>query len=117
MPTRAMLCDLVGLRPLLPLNDIELNRVTSLQRLEALTLDGRVMNEDISSAVLADEAVSLAIVEPLYPTLKSSQLLPPSCAHDEDGGANDLLSLERHTLGISGEPEQPLEGALRELVE
>jgi len=72
------LCDLVGLRSLLPLNNLELNRIAFLQGLKALTLDGRVMNENISSAVLADEAISLAIVEPLYLSLKSCHLHPPS---------------------------------------
>ena len=77
-----MLClpdfrDLVGLRSLLPLDDLELYRVAFLQGLKSFTLDGRVMDEDISSAVLADKAITLAVVEPLYFTLKSCHLRPP----------------------------------------
>ena len=71
------LCDFVGLRPFLPLDDLELYRVAFLQGLESFTLDGRVMDEDISSAFLADKPVSFAVVEPLNLTLKSCHLRPP----------------------------------------
>ena len=71
------LCDLVGLGSFLPLDDLELNRVAFLQGLEAFTLYGRVMDEDISSAVLADEPIPFTVVEPLYFTLKSCHLRPP----------------------------------------
>ena len=70
-------CDLVGLRSFLPLDDLELYRVAFLQGLEPFTLDGRVMDEDISSAFLADKPVPFAVVEPLYLTLKSCHLRPP----------------------------------------
>jgi len=70
-------CDLVGLGSFLPLDDLELYRVALLQGLESFTLDGRVMNKDISSAVLTDKTVPLAVVEPLYFSLKSCHLRPP----------------------------------------
>jgi hypothetical protein len=37
-------------------------------------LNGRVMNENIRSAILADEAVTLGIVEPFHFPLKSCHL-------------------------------------------
>jgi hypothetical protein len=52
----------------------ELDRVTFLQGLEAFTLNGRVMNEYIRSAILADEAVTLSIVKPFHFSLKSCHL-------------------------------------------
>jgi hypothetical protein len=65
------LCDLVGLGSFLSLDDLELYRVAFLQGLESFTLDGRVMNEDISSAVLANKTISFTVVEPLDLSLKS----------------------------------------------
>jgi hypothetical protein len=59
------------------LDDLELYRVAFLQGLEAVTLDGRVMNEDISSAVMTDKPLTLAVVEPFYFSLKSCHLRPP----------------------------------------
>jgi hypothetical protein len=66
--------DLVGLWTLLPLDHFKLDSVTFLQGLEAFTFDGRVMNEDIRSAILADEAVTLGIIEPFHFPLKSCHL-------------------------------------------
>jgi hypothetical protein len=66
--------DLVSLWPLLSLDHFELDRVTFLQGLEAFTLNGRVMNEYIRSAILADEAVTLSIVKPFHFSLKSCHL-------------------------------------------
>src|SRR5580698_6508478 len=61
----SQLRDFVGLRSFLPLDDFELYRVALLQGFEAFTLNGRVMDEDIGSAVLADKSIPLAVVEPL----------------------------------------------------
>ena len=66
--------DLIGLRSLLALDDLKFDRVALLQGLEAFTLNGRVMNEDISSAILADEAVTLGVIEPFHFSLKSCHL-------------------------------------------
>jgi hypothetical protein len=63
--------DLVRLRPFLALHDLKLDNVALLQGFEALPLNGRVMNEDVSSAILADESVTFAVVKPLHFALKS----------------------------------------------
>ena len=69
--------NLVGLGPFLTLNDLELYGVAFLQGLKTFALDGRVMNKDISSAVLTNKPVSFAVIEPLYFSLKSCHLRPP----------------------------------------
>jgi hypothetical protein len=61
----------------LPLDDLELYRVAFLQGLKSFTLDGRVMDEDISSAFLADKPIPFAVIEPFDLTLKSCHLRPP----------------------------------------
>ena len=58
--------DLVSLRTLGPLNDVELDLIALFEALVALALDRTVMNEDIRSAFAAEEAVALCVVEPLY---------------------------------------------------
>ena len=66
----------------MPLHDLKFDCVAFLQGLEAFTLNGRVMDEHVSSAILANESVALAIVEPLYFPLKSCHfvLLDQLCA-------------------------------------
>ena len=61
------LCDLVGLGSFLPLDDLELNRVAFLQGLESFTLYRNQRHGH--PAVLADEPIPFAVVEPLYFTL------------------------------------------------
>ena len=58
--------DLVRLRALRPLNDVELDLIALFEALIALALDRAVMNEDVRPAVAAEEAVTLCVVEPLY---------------------------------------------------
>jgi len=58
--------DLIGLGAFGSLDDVELNLVTLFEAFVALALDGAVMNEDVSPAVAAEEAVTLCVVEPLY---------------------------------------------------
>lgn len=66
--------DLVGLRPLCSLNDIELNLIPFFKAFVALALDGTVVNEDVGSTVVAEEAVALCVVEPLYDAFVLCQL-------------------------------------------
>jgi hypothetical protein len=61
--------DLVGLGALGSLDDVELHLIAFFETLVALALDGAVMNEDVGSAVAAEEAVALCVVEPLYGAL------------------------------------------------
>ena len=63
--------DFVGLRAFLTLNNLKFDRITFLQALKSVHVDGRIVNEHIGSTVLADETVTLGIVEPLYFSLKS----------------------------------------------
>jgi hypothetical protein len=58
--------DLIGLRTFAALNNVEFNLIAFFETLIALALDGAVMNEDVGSALAAEEAVAFSIVEPLY---------------------------------------------------
>src|SRR5579859_5966263 len=57
---------LVGLRTLLPLDDVKFDLVSLLQTLVPIQLDRAVVHEDIRTIVPSDEAVSLRVVEPLH---------------------------------------------------
>jgi len=57
---------LVGLRAFAALDDVELDLIALFEALIAIALNGTVVNEDIGSAVTAEEAVTLCVVEPLY---------------------------------------------------
>jgi hypothetical protein len=64
--------DVLGRRTLLALDDVELDALTLVQVLEALTLNRGVMDEAILATVLArDEAETLLSVEPLDRTLNA----------------------------------------------
>src|SRR6266404_1403041 len=59
--------DVLRLRPLLALRDVELHALTLVEGLVALRLDRRVVDEDVSAAVgRRDEAEALLAVEPLH---------------------------------------------------
>src|SRR5687768_526527 len=63
----AELGDVLGRGALLALHDVEFNALALGQRLEAVALNGGVMNEAILLSVLGgDEAKALGVVEPLY---------------------------------------------------
>src|SRR6266496_2040929 len=61
--------DVRRLQPLRAFGDFELDLVALGQALEALCLNGAVVDEDILAALDLDEAVPLRIVEPLDGTL------------------------------------------------
>src|SRR6266851_5626535 len=61
--------DVRRLQPLRAFGDFELDFVALGQALEALCLDGAVVDEDILAALDLDEAVPLRIVEPFDGTL------------------------------------------------
>lgn len=61
--------DLVGLGTLCSLDDIELHLIAFFEALVSLALDGAVVDEDIGSAVAAEESVALCVVEPFYSAL------------------------------------------------
>jgi hypothetical protein len=58
--------DLVSLRALGSLDDVELHLIALFETLVALALDGAVVNEDVGSSVAAEEAIALCVIEPLY---------------------------------------------------
>ena len=58
--------DLVGLRALGSLDDVELDLIALFEALVPLALNGAVVNEDVRPAVAAEEAVSLCVVKPFY---------------------------------------------------
>src|ERR1700680_1441863 len=63
----AELGDVLGRGALLALHDVEFNALAFSQRLEAVALNGGMMNEAILLSVLGgDEAKALGVVEPLY---------------------------------------------------
>jgi hypothetical protein len=58
--------DLVSLRALGSLDDVELDLIALFEALVPLALNGAVVNEDVRPAVTAEEAVSLCVVKPFY---------------------------------------------------
>src|SRR4029079_6972444 len=62
--------DVLRLRALGALGDVELDALVLVQRTVAVALDGRVVHEDVgAAAVLSNEAEALLSVEPLHGTL------------------------------------------------
>jgi hypothetical protein len=47
------------------IDDLELDRLALFQRPEAIALDRREVNEDVSAAVTFDETIAFGVVEPL----------------------------------------------------
>jgi hypothetical protein len=54
------------LRTFLALHDFELYSIALGQRFETVSLDGAKVDEDIGSAFMGNEAVTLRVVEPLH---------------------------------------------------
>src|SRR6266550_4049651 len=59
----------VRLRALRTLHHVELHALVLVERLVALGLDRRVVDEDVLTTVHGDEAVALLVVEPLHGAL------------------------------------------------
>src|SRR4051794_23453371 len=65
--------DVLRLRALLALGDVELHPLVLVQAAVAVCLDRRVVDEDVSAAtVRGDEAEALFAVEPLHAALRHS---------------------------------------------
>ena len=58
--------DVLGLKSLGTLGHVELNAIALIERLEARSLDGAVMHENIVSGGTADETITFFVVKPLY---------------------------------------------------
>lgn len=97
--------DFVGLRSFLALDDLKLDGIAFLQGLEAFTLNGRVVNEDVSSALLADEAVTLGIIEPLHFTLQCCHLRSSLMCF---GVAGSSVGPKKKKPRIAGDPRHSL---------
>lgn len=70
---------LVRLRPLLPLDDVELYIVALFETLISIHLDRAVVNEHIGPVIPANEPVPLGVVEPLHLASVLSHVREPSC--------------------------------------
>ena len=57
--------DVAGLRALGTIDDLELDRLSFLERPESGSLDRREVHEDVAAAVALNESVALGVVEPL----------------------------------------------------
>src|SRR5574341_2625258 len=69
--------DVGGLLTLRPIHDVELNRLPLVEASEASPLDRGIVHEDIGAVRPLDEAVPLAVVEPLYGPASTHPSLPP----------------------------------------
>ena len=70
------LCNISGLRTLLPLYDFELYLVALLQTLVTLCGDCAVVYENIWPVITPNEAVALCVVKPLNRTFQTFHVLP-----------------------------------------
>ena len=58
--------DLIGLRAFGAFDDVEFDFVAFFEALVTFALNGAVVNEDVGSAITAEESIAFCIVEPLY---------------------------------------------------
>src|SRR5712691_280442 len=85
--------DVGCLKTLRAAGDFELDLVTFGEALEALRLDGAVVDEDVLTALLRDEPVTLCVVEPLHlscrhtSNLSLGRLQAPGCSRRAGGVA------------------------------
>ena len=68
---RFCLCYVRGLRTLWSIGDLELDPVILGEALEAVSLDGREVNENVWAVLLLDEPKTLGVVKPLHGTCES----------------------------------------------
>src|SRR5690348_9700732 len=88
--------DVGGLRPFLPLDNLELDAIAFGERLEAAALDGAEVDEDIRPSLAGDEAVALGVIEPLHGTLESCHepyLFFELCSHSSPSRLSRPLRL------------------------
>jgi hypothetical protein len=69
-PDTAEFFDIDGGRALLTVLDFETHPLTFFERFESLSLDGGIMDEDISTVFLLNEPPTFLVVEPLYCSFK-----------------------------------------------
>jgi hypothetical protein len=99
----ANLGDFVGLRSFLTLHHLKFHKVAFLEGLEAFTLNGGVVDENVRSTLLTNETITFAVIEPLYLTLKSCHFHSSSIAIEAAGrSVNPLKSKSRESGWIPG---------------
>jgi len=64
--------DVLGLQTLGALLDFELNRLSFVEGLVPIGLNGRKVHENVLTGLALDESVALSRIEPLYCTLLSA---------------------------------------------
>lgn len=97
--------DLVGLRPFLPLNNVELYLIAFFQTLVPIDLDGAVMDKYVGPVVSSDKAVTLRIIKPFDLTLVLSHEPCPSLKQIAVGETPTCL-IERRGIGRFGFPSR-----------
>src|SRR6476660_6889181 len=93
--SRSERADVLRLRTLRALGDVELDLLVLVQRLVAVGLDGRVVHEDVVAAVLLrNEAETLLGVEPLHGALSHVLGTPVigTRSHHIDGSASSAVT-------------------------
>jgi hypothetical protein len=68
--------DFGCLRSLLTLDDLELDAITLGEGLEAASLNGAEVNEDVRASLAGDETVPFGIIEPLHGAGETSHFVP-----------------------------------------
>src|SRR3954463_4768874 len=99
--------NLLRLRALLALGDLELDPLVLFQSAVAARLDGREVDEHVSTpAVDGDEAEALVCVEPLHGSLRHAELSFWKC---RPGDARPMVVFEqRHREWRSFKKDKPL---------
>jgi hypothetical protein len=85
-----------SLRPLRSVGDLELDPIIFGEALEAVSLDGREVNENVWAVLLLDEPKTLGVVEPLH-GVNTTRLAPVSkgpLGHLAQKNAAPLVVLE-----------------------
>ena len=92
--------NLICLRPLRTLNNVELYFVSLFQTLVTIELNGGVMHKDIRAILTTEKPVSFGIVEPLYRAFVLCHVYPRANRSrrgkcfgvvNSDAGAMDLV--------------------------
>src|SRR5207249_1149070 len=100
------LADVRSLQPFRTAGDFELDLITFGEALEALRLDGRVVDEHVLAALLRDEAETLRVVEPLHPSgchdLNLSSGALPLRRFRRNGGASAIIGGQTKNAARTG---------------
>jgi hypothetical protein len=100
--------DVFGLQTLFARNNIEVDVIAFVQGSEAIALDRAVMDEDVLTGFLGDEAKPVFVIKPLYFATGHNALSPETDARGDRHKKRTqryircvLLHLEPHTPQLS----------------